>query len=63
MRLLLAVGIKLSKMTYAIEIPAELLKRIYWLKRAGMIKDIKSFVIASVELKLEGDDGKFLSKI
>jgi len=47
-------------MTYSFIIPSELLSKIYYCREAGMTKSIRGFVIAAIELKLQGYDGKFL---
>jgi len=49
-------------MTYTIVVPEELVHKMYLAREAGMIKSIRSCIIAAIELKLEGFDGKFLIK-
>ena len=49
-------------MTYTMVIPAELVRKIYLAREAGMTKSIRGFIIAAIELKLQGFDANFLKE-
>lgn len=49
-------------MTYTIVVPADLVHKMYLCREAGMTKSIRGFIIAAIELKLQGFNGDFLKE-